>query len=114
MSKSQQFPLYELSRSEFVESIHFGSIAISDNTGQLIAWYGNPDTFTFMRSSAKPFQALPFIEENGHEHYGLSLKEIALICASHSGTDQHVSNVRNLQGKTGVVETELKCGIHPG
>jgi len=113
MSISQQLPLYELSRGEFVESFHFGSIAISDVTGQLIAWYGDPDTFTFMRSSAKPFQALPFIEENGHEHFGLTSNEIALICASHSGTDQHVSNVLNLQGKTGVVESELMCGVHP-
>ena len=113
MSLSQQLPLYELSRGEFVESIHFGSIAISDNTDQLFAWYGDPDTFTFMRSSAKPFQALPFIEENGHEHFGLTLDEIALICASHSGTDQHVSNVQNLQEKTGVAESELMCGVHP-
>lgn len=113
MSKSNQLPLYELSRGEFVESIHFGSIAISDNQGQLIAWYGNSDTFTFLRSSAKPFQALPFIEDDGQEYFGLTLKEVALICASHSGTDQHVSNVHNLQQKTGVAESELMCGVHP-
>ena len=113
MSKSNQLPLYELSRGEFVESIHFGSIAISDNDGQLMAWYGNPDTFTFLRSSAKPFQALPFIEDDGQAYFGLTSKEIALICASHSGTDQHVSNVHNLQQKTGVAESELMCGVHP-
>jgi L-asparaginase II len=113
MSKSNQLPLYELSRGEFVESIHFGSIAISDNRGQLMAWYGDPDTFTFLRSSAKPFQALPFIEENGQEYFGLTLKEIALICSSHSGTDQHVTSVQNLQQKTGVAESELMCGVHP-
>lgn len=113
MSKSNQLPLYKLSRGEFVESIHFGSIAISDNLGQLMAWYGDPDTFTFLRSSAKPFQALPFIEENGQGYFGLTLNELALICASHSGTDQHVSNVHNLQQKTGVAESELMCGVHP-
>jgi L-asparaginase II len=113
MSNSNQLPLYELTRGEFVESIHFGSIAVSDNQGKLFAWYGDPDTFTFMRSSAKPFQALPFVEENGLEHYGLTLEDLALICSSHLGTDQHVLNIKALQEKTGVQESELQCGVHP-
>jgi len=113
MSSTEQLPLYELTRGEFVESIHFGSIAISDNQGRLVAWYGDPHTITFLRSSAKPFQALPFIEENGQGFFNLLPNEIALICASHSGTDQHVACVQNIQKKTGVNEDELMCGIHP-
>lgn len=113
MSKINQQPLYELTRGESVESVHFGSIAISNNRGQLVAWYGDPDTITFLRSSAKPFQALPFIEENGGSSFDLSLKEIALICASHTGTDEHVLVVRSIQAKTGIKEADLKCGIHP-
>ena len=70
MLENEPLPLYELSRGEFVESIHYGSIAISDNQGRLVAWYGDPHTTTFLRSAAKPFQALPFIEENGQsENY---------------------------------------------
>ncbi len=113
MSKTGHLPLYELKRGEFVESIHYGSIAISDNKGRLVAWYGDPHTVTFLRSSAKPFQALPFIEENGHNIFNLSADEIALICSSHSGTDEHVKCVQNIQNKTGVIETELLCGVHP-
>ena len=113
MSKTDQLPLYELTRGEFVESIHYGSIAISDNQGRLVAWYGDPHTFTFLRSSAKPFQALPFIEENGQGFFNLSPNEIALICASHSGTDEHVATLQAIQDKTGVIETELMCGVHP-
>jgi L-asparaginase II len=113
MSKTDQMPLYELTRGEFVESIHYGSIAISDNQGRLVAWYGDPNTATFLRSSAKPFQALPFIEANGPEKYNLTPIDIALICASHSGTDQHVKQINMLQTKTGVNETELQCGVHP-
>jgi L-asparaginase II len=113
MSKTNQLPLYELTRNEFVESIHYGSIAISDNQGRLVAWYGDPHTFTFLRSSAKPFQALPFIEEHGQRFFDLSANEIALICASHSGTDEHVATVQTIQDKTGVMETELMCGVHP-
>jgi len=113
MSKSNQMPLYEFTRGEFVESIHYGSIAISDNQGRLVSWYGDPNTSTFLRSSAKPFQALPFIEANGPEKYDFAPVDIALICSSHSGTDEHVERINALQTKSGVNETELLCGVHP-
>jgi L-asparaginase II len=113
MLKTNQLPLYELTRGELVESIHYGSIAISDNQGRLVGWYGDPHTRTFLRSSAKPFQALPFIEQNGPGYFELSLEEVAVICASHSGTDNHVSTIRSIQKKTGVNESQLMCGIHP-
>jgi L-asparaginase II len=113
MLKTDQLPLYELTRGELVESVHYGSIAISDNQGRLVGWYGDPHTRTFLRSSAKPFQALPFIEHNGQDYFDLSQQEVALICSSHSGTDQHVSTIQSIQKKTGVSESELQCGIHP-
>jgi L-asparaginase II len=113
MTKTDQLPLYELTRGELVESVHYGSIAISDNQGRLVGWYGDPHTRTFLRSSAKPFQALPFIELNGQDYFNLSPEEVALICASHSGTDRHVSTIRSIQKKTGVSESELLCGTQP-
>ena len=68
---------------------------------------------TFLRSSAKPFQALPFIQAGGAAAFELSAAEIALICASHSGTDEHVATVRSIQAKSGVAEADLLCGVHP-
>ncbi len=35
------------------------------------------------------------------------------MCASNSGTDEHVAVVEALQEKTGVRETDLLCGVHP-
>jgi L-asparaginase II len=67
---------------------------------------------TFTRSSAKPLQALPFLEEGGMSYYGLTLQEVALLCASHSGTDEHFSVVCSIQAKTGVREADLMCGVH--
>jgi L-asparaginase II len=80
--------------------------------GRLVASFGDPDLVTFTRSSAKPFQALPFLEDGGMSTYGLTLQEVALLCASHSGTDQHVAVVRSIQAKTGVSEADLMCGVH--
>jgi L-asparaginase II len=105
--------ILELTRGGTVESVHFGSLAIVDPHGTLITSYGDPNMVTFLRSSAKPFQALPFIMAGGHTHYNLTQQEIALICASHSGTDRHVGIVSHIQAKVGIREDDLMCGTHP-
>jgi L-asparaginase II len=112
MSNSPYKPIFEIKRGQTVESIHDGSVAVVDVYGNLLAWYGNPDAVTFLRSTAKPFQALPFLEHGGKAHYQLSPREVAIICASHSGTDEHVAVIRAIQAKAGVSESELLCGVH--
>lgn len=113
MIDSPYAPILELTRGETVESVQFGALAIVDPQGTLVAAHGDPHVVTFLRSSAKPFQALPFIMAGGHSHYNLTPKEIALICASHSGTDQHVETISQIQAKTGIREDNLMCGTHP-
>jgi L-asparaginase II len=108
-------PLFELTRGRIVESIHFGAIAVVDSNGKLLASYGDPYTVAFLRSSAKPFQVLPFVERGGVEHFGLTERELALGCASHEGSDEHVAVVQSIQQKVGIREDHLQCGIHmPG
>jgi L-asparaginase II len=105
-------PVFELTRGNIVESTHFGAVAVVDSNGRLLAWYGDPKLVTFMRSSAKPFQALPFIEHGGDQTFHLTSKEIAIICASHEGTDEHVEVIKGIQAKVGVSESDLLCGTH--
>jgi L-asparaginase II len=106
-------PIFVVSRGEIVESIHYGSIAVVSSDGKIIAFHGDPFTVTYLRSSAKPLQVLPFIEEDGQAAFDLTSQEIALMCASHAGTDEHMAVLKGLQGKTGVTEDDLLCGIHP-
>ena len=113
MPADRYLPLFELTRGRIVESIHFGAIAVVDAQGGLIASYGDPQAVSYLRSTAKPFQALPFIENDGHKYYNLSQPEIAVMCASHSGTDEHVAVVQSMQAKSGVSEADLQCGVHP-
>jgi len=113
MPNTPYVPLIEFTRGNIVESIHFGAFAVVDPLGNLIASFGDPDAATFLRSSAKPFQALPFIEAGGHKHYQFSQQEIALMCASHSGTDQHVQVLSQIQARAGITEKNLMCGAHP-
>ena len=106
-------PLVEVTRGSIVESVHFGALAVVDSAGQALLSWGDPQTVTFLRSSAKPFQALPFVEAGGVEHFDLTDKELAVMCASHIGTDEHVATVSGLQHKLGVSESDLLCGTHP-
>ena len=105
-------PVFELTRGKIVESTHFGAAAVVDSHGQLLYSFGDPGLVTFLRSSAKPFQALPFIERKGHEKFGFTEKEIAITCASHSGTEDHVNTVKSIQSKIGVGVDDLMCGFH--
>jgi L-asparaginase II len=108
-------PLFAVTRGRIVESIHYGSFAVVDSTGNMLASYGDPQTVAFLRSSAKPFQGLPFVERGGVEHFGFTARELALACASHEGSDMHVQTVLGLQKKVGIEECDLQCGTHmPG
>jgi L-asparaginase II len=108
-------PIFELTRGRIVESTHYGAIAVVDSHGKLLASYGDPKTVAFLRSSAKPFQILPFIERGGVEHFGLTGMELALACASHEGSDEHVRVAESILAKAGLDESYLQCGSHlPG
>jgi L-asparaginase II len=112
MPTSPYSPVFALTRGRTVECIHFGAVAVVDVTGKLVAWYGNPDAVTFLRSTAKPFQALPFFQHDGPGALSLTEQEKAVLCSSHSGTDEHVGVVSSVQNKAGVGEAELLCGVH--
>jgi L-asparaginase II len=106
-------PLFELTRGEVVESVHFGAFAIVDSHGTLVASYGDPNTTCYLRSSAKPFQALPLIENGGQTRWHLTSQEIAVMCASHTGTDRHFEVLTGIQTKIDVTQADLLCGVHP-
>lgn len=109
---SASLPLLELIRGSIVESTHLGSIAVVDADGNLLHSYGDPDTVAFLRSSAKPFQALPFVEAGGVDHYNYTQAELALSCASHETSQMHLDAVQALQKKIGINEGYLQCGPH--
>jgi L-asparaginase II len=100
-------------RAGIIESVHQAAIAVVDRDGNLVAHWGGPDTITFVRSSAKPFQALPLIESGARDHFHINDPELALICGSHAGTEDHVDTLQGLLSKIGVSEGDLLCGVQP-
>src|SRR2546427_2467351 len=100
-------------RGGWVEAVHEVHAAVVDVTGALVARTGDPELVTFWRSAAKPFQALPLVEDGAAERFGLTSEELALACASHSSEPGQVARVRELLGKIGCAERDLLCGPHP-
>lgn len=102
----------EVLRGGVVESRHQVSVAVCDASGRCVASVGDVDGATFYRSAAKPMQALPLAEEGLVDRFGLTSDELALCCASHEGSSEHVAAARSILAKAGVDEVLLRCGAH--
>ncbi len=95
-----------------MESLHRGHLAAVRPDGSLVASLGDPAFPAFLRSAAKPLQALPVLESGAADRYGISPAELALMCGSVSGQDFHVEAVRSVLSRAGLDETRLACGVH--
>ncbi|MCG8604549.1 asparaginase [bacterium] len=100
-------------RNDRVESVHRGHFAVVNHSGRLVASLGRPNMSTYIRSAAKPFQAMPLIEDGVDQHYGFNNKEIAVTMASHNGEPFHIAAVQNILNKIGLTDQHLGCGFHP-
>ena len=108
-------PLAIVTRGDLAESVHYGSVAVVDASGRLVAAAGDPHAVTFTRSALKPLQALPFVRAGGPQRFGFSEPQIALLCASHSGEPRHVDAVADMLARAGNTPADLQCGTHaPG
>lgn len=105
-------PVVKVSRGAIVESRHRGHVAVVEPDGRLIAYLGGPETVTYLRSSAKPHQAIPLIASGAADRFGFTEQEIALACASHSGEEIHTRVVSSMLQKIGLNQSALKCGTH--
>ncbi len=103
-----------VTRGGLSESRHAGFIAVANSEGQPLYTSGplDQDRVSFMRSSAKPFQALPLLETGTADRFGLTEAEIAMACASHGGEPEHVRQVQAMLDKGGLQAEQLLCGAH--
>ncbi len=105
--------IIESARNGLVESRHRLSVAAVTVDGALVASSGDPDLVTFMRSAAKPFQAIPLVVDGVVERFWMTTEELALACASHSSEKRQVDLVRAFLERIGCTERDLACGPHP-
>jgi L-asparaginase II len=98
----------EVIRGSVVEAVHtVHAVAVRD--GQIVAEAGNPRLLTFLRSSAKPLQALPLVRARPD----LADREIAIACASHLARPEQLDAVRALLAAAPATEAELETGPEP-
>ncbi|MCP4725013.1 MAG: asparaginase [bacterium] len=105
--------LVKVMRGGQLESLHSGYISLTDENGNKRGGVGNTDLPTYLRSSAKPFQAYPFVKKGGIEKFDLTQEELAIMCSSHNAEEKHVEIVDSLLKKIGLGRSLLKCGPQP-
>jgi L-asparaginase II len=102
----------ESTRSGTVESVHRVSAAVVTPEGGLHACSGDPQFLTVARSTAKPFQALPLIQDGALERFSITPQELALACASHNSELTQIEIVQGLLDRIDCTPDDLACGPH--
>ena len=92
-------------RGDVVEATHRVHVATADGE----TW-GNPDLAFYFRSSAKPLQAIPFVEA----YADLDDDEIAIACASHRAETAQLDAVRKVLARAGATVDDLENGTQEG
>jgi L-asparaginase II len=98
----------EVTRGDVVEARHrVHAVAVHDGAVELAA--GDVDRMTYLRSAAKPVQALPVVRACPT----LDDEQVALCCASHLARPEQLDAVRRTLLLAGASEDELECGPDP-
>ncbi|RDH28082.1 L-asparaginase II [Aspergillus welwitschiae] len=100
-------------RGEVVENRHKVHASVVDATGRLLFHVGDPSRITLARSAAKPAQTLAVLETGAFERFNLDYAELALMCASHSSEERHITRANSMLAKVQAKEDDLRCGGHP-
>ena len=100
--------LVEATRDGVVEARHrVHAVAVAD--GRVVQEAGDPGLVSFLRSAAKPLQALPLVRARPD----LADEEIAIACASHLARPEQLAAVRRLLAAAPADESELETGPEP-
>jgi L-asparaginase II len=83
--------------------------AVAVRDGAVVEQAGDAGLVAYLRSSAKPFQAIPVVLARDD----LSSAEIAIASASHLAAPEQLDAVRSLLAKAPAEEQELECGPEP-
>ncbi|MFD1745414.1 asparaginase [Rhizobium helianthi] len=102
----------EVTRGDYVESRHRGMAVVVDGAGKTVFSVGDVAAPVFPRSACKAMQALPLVESGAADAFGLTQRELALACSSHSGEEDHVATAAGMLAKAGRDLGALECGAH--
>jgi L-asparaginase II len=95
--------LVEVVRSGWVESVHRGRVVVLDAEGRTTTDLGPVADAVLLRSCAKPLQALALVKAG----WDPAPDQLALACASHDGTEEHVEVVLRTLADAGLSVDDL-------
>jgi L-asparaginase II len=101
--------LVDVTRDGVVESVHRGHLAVCDPDGTVVAGLGTPEIEVYVRSAAKPFQALASLEKIDAAGVELGTEAVAIMCASHVAGDEHQIEAAHLLALADLDEDALGC-----
>ncbi len=104
--------LIEVTRGPLLESFHTGAIAVVRADGDIVMALGDITRDVFPRSSIKALQCIPLVETGAADKFGFGDAELALACASHTGTTRHAALASDMLSAIGLDESALGCGAH--
>ena len=93
-------------RGSIAEAEHRVHAAMVDRSGRVVRAAGDPELVCFLRSAAKPIQALPLARSRDD----LDDHDLAIASASHLAQPLQLEAVRALLAKAPAAEDELECG----
>ena len=99
--------LAKVTRSDLVESLHLGHLIVLNADGSTYLSKGSPELPIYPRSAIKSLQAAAMLKA------GLKVEEneLAIICASHSGSQSHIDLVTKMLTLRGISIDQLKNAV---
>lgn len=104
----------DLLREGILESQHQAQAVLCDLRGRIRMAAGDPNTSAFIRSALKPLQALAATGTGTLEAYGLSDRDLAIMCASHDGTPVLARQAFHILWRSGLEASDLRCPTPAG
>ena len=102
--------MVEVTRSNEVESVHYGTAVLINSSGEVLKEWGNSDLLIYPRSALKPIQSLNLYKDGVAEGLKLTDEYIALTTASHHAEDLHQKMITEWLQKINIREDKLCCG----
>ncbi|MEU7415346.1 asparaginase [Streptomyces antibioticus] len=97
-------PVARLVRGGVTEGVHYGSVVVLGEGGEVRLQLGDIEAAFYPRSALKPVQAVAMVRA------GLPLdgELLSLAAASHSGEDHHLDAARRVLALAGLTEDDLR------
>ncbi|WP_182302426.1 asparaginase [Cohnella cholangitidis] len=106
-------PLVVMNRGAQTENVHRGRVCVvSAADGKLLHSWEDVQAPTYVRSTAKPIQALASLLAGTAEAYGFEERHLAMLAASHRGSKEQIETLEEILKLTGLDEDHL--AVHPG